>query len=155
MVFLLQVGNKIWVSINVIKKLMHSKANPWFLHLVSEVTIKGTCRQLFRVGWAWKVVNTLDITPLQNRAVAQRGFSKGKTVPGKKKIKKKIKTTTTPTKTKFQIPRLSIFLKRFQKFKSGIPISLLPLGCSVIEWKSYDLSGQCDSRRRTYIDFYL
>lgn len=96
-------------------------------------------------------------SPSENRAVAQTGFSKGKTVPGKNTIKKKIKTTTTPTptKTKFQIPRLSIFLKRFQKFKSEIPISLLPLGCSVIEWKSYDLPGQCDSRRRTYIDFYL
>lgn len=65
MVFLLQVGNKIWVRINVIKKSMRSKANHWVLHLVSEVTIKGTHRQLFRVGWAGKVVNTLHTpTPM-------------------------------------------------------------------------------------------
>lgn len=44
---------------------------------------------------------------------------------------------------------------RFQKFKSEIPISLLPLECSIIEWKSYDLLGQCDSRLRIYIEFYL
>lgn len=50
MAFLLQVGNRIGVSINATKRLMRSKANHWILLLVSEVTIKGTYRQLFRVG---------------------------------------------------------------------------------------------------------
>lgn len=31
---------------------------------------------------------------------------------------------------------------RIQIFTSEIPISLLPLSCSVNEWKSYDLLGQ-------------
>lgn len=36
---------------------------------------------------------------------------------------------------------------RIQIFTSEITISLLPLSCSINEWKSYDLLGQCDSRR--------
>ena len=71
---------------------MCSKANCWFLHLVSEVMIKGTYRQLLRAGRAWKAEETPHSTApsglaLRNsslsegKAAAQGAFSKGKVVP--------------------------------------------------------------------------
>lgn len=133
-VFLRQVGNKIWVSINVIKKLMCSKANRWFLHLVSEVTIKGTHQRLFRAGRAWKAVQAPHSSargacpqkqpPVGREACGTRGILRGSggSRPPSPSKEKKIPLTQNPRLAKLNT-------KRFQKFKREIPISLLPLGC--------------------------
>lgn len=80
---------------------------------------------------------------------ASREFLKGKTILGQGMGGAEVVVVWRGEFNKY------INKTRIQIFTSEITISLLPLSCSINEWKSYDLLGQCDSRRRPYIEFCL